>query len=366
VSLEGELQYMEVQGENWEAFSESAYDLVKYNINREINRAEKREKGIQAINQTNVQQCSFCPETFSTQESYDDHDKIHRPHLICHTCPHCQEGFAVESVYETHVRSHSVLYDTLAEGVIRCNGCSQIFHKLKDAKSHMSVHHLNLLENCDFCEHCSEFFTTKLGLRHHMFKHLDASEVFKCPVCQNKKFLSQEELDKHVARKKCKTQGEEQHMCGQCGKVMSKKSNLNLHIKSVHAEKIYRYQCKVCQSLYLTRTLMTKHVTKTHKVPKDGPVNDYIHFYSKEEAILLDVERLNAKKPKGRGGKGMGMGPKFPCPFNCGGTFSKNSLKRHKKKCQQKLEPQEVEEDYIGDDSPYNSQDYRYSFPVHV
>ena len=294
--------------------------------------------------------CSFCPQIFNTQNALEDHEKIHRPHLINHTCPHCTEGFAVQSVFDFHLKSHTgVLYDSLGRGVVRCNGCSLNFENVKEVKSHLSTHHLNLLEKCHICEHCSEWFTGVKPLRAHMFKHVEA---YRCPNCPKKKFFSQEEVDTHMALGRCVYMPEE-CVCSQCGQVCTSKHNLKNHIQAEHEEKLYRYQCVSCRTLYLSMSLMRLHIRKTHKVTT-GSIKDHYIYYSKEEAKLLDVETLNAKKPKGRGGKG--TGEQYPCPFGCGKTFSRNGLKRHKDKCESIADGNQEE------DSPIILQDYRFAF----
>jgi hypothetical protein len=65
----------------------------------------------------------------------------------------------------------------------------------------------------------------------------------------------------------------------------------------------------------------------------DGPITQYFTFHTLEEAKLLDVERLNANKPKGRPGERVPEHDKFPCPYGCGGTFKKSGLTRHTKVC---------------------------------
>ena len=145
----------------------------------------------------------------------------------------------------------------------------------------------------------------------------------------------------------------EECVCSQCGQVCTSKHNLKNHIQAEHEEKLYRYQCVSCRTLYLSMSLMRLHIRKTHKVTT-GSIKDYYIYYSKEEAALLDVETLNAKKPKGRGGKG--TGEQYPCPFGCGKTFSRNGLKRHKDKCESIADGNQDE------DSPINLQDYRFAF----
>ena len=90
----------------------------------------------------------------------------------------------------------------------------------------------------------------------------------------------------------------------------------------------------ICQTLYLTVNLIKMHIRKVHKIPEGVPITDYLIHHSKEEAQLLDVELLNAKKPKGRVGKFDTV--MLPCSYGCGGTFKKSGMNRHQRTCQQR------------------------------
>ena len=212
---------------------------------------------------------------------------------------------------------------------------------------------MNLLESCDFCEHCSDFFTNKQQLKSHMFTHAD--EVHKCPTCWNKKFFTQDELNDHLSKNKCK--GKKEVLCPQCGKSCASKQQLKVHIRNTHEDKVYRFQCTVCHTLYLTLSLMKQHIRFKHKVEKDsGRQKDFYHLYSREDAKMLDVAKLNASKPKGRGKTWDKVVQ--PCPNGCGKSYTKKSMRNHRKTCELK-----AEEDYE-DGSPYNPHDYHYSFPL--
>ena len=323
----GEPQYKKVQGDRWKSFTELVREMLPTK--------ERRDPDFDTIHK----QCNFCSESFNTQNSLEDHNKIHRPQLISPDliCPQCQEGFAVQSVFDNHVRGHSVPYEFFSGGVIRCNGCSQHFSKVKYVKTHLSIHHMSLLESFDFCEHCSDFFTNKTALKKHMFEHTD------------------------TVKDKCS----QDLTCNQCEKVFSDAEDMRLH-QRIHKDKTWQYQCTVCKSLYSTRSLMHKHVKYTHKVKNIEDRMDYIKFYSKEEAKLLDVELLNAKKPKGRGGVPGSV--KYPCPFGCGANYSKNGLKLHKGRCEKKDKETGEELEYDGEVS-HGSEErghvYQYNLPVH-
>ena len=191
----GEEQWKTVKCERWEAFSEEANSLI------EESQEHKHETFDEEEYETIHVLCTYCSLTFNTKNAYLDHDKMHHPNLINFTCDVCQEGFIVESVFINHVKGHKSPYTSMKYGSIRCNGCSQYFQKLTDVKKHLKINHMNLLNNCVFCDHCNELFLNKKYLEKHMFTH--AEQVFRCPVC-SKRFLTQEEVDVHVHQNTCK------------------------------------------------------------------------------------------------------------------------------------------------------------------
>ena len=332
---EGDFNYTTVEGKRWQEFNTAANALIEANPNHHMGK-EWQSQHEKEIFQTISATCNLCAEVFNTQNAFEDHEKVHKPEMIKFTCEQCDEGFIVESVYKNHIKSHSVLYTSLRSGPIRCNGCSQHFQRVMEVKKHMSTHHMNLLENCHFCEQCTDWFTFKHSLRNHMFTHAD--KVFRCPVCPQKQFLTQEEADEHIARKRCRAK-ENNHICTDCGRRFGSPKLLDIHINKVH-HSVLQYQCNVCHQLFENTHLMEKHIRKSHKI-ETGSVLEYYTFHSLEAAKLLDVEKLNMHKPKGR--RGVRTDEKYPCPFGCGGTFKRSGLTRHKKVCNRSSEDYKIE-----------------------
>ena len=316
-----ESQYKTVQTERWKEFNQKANALIELNPNSNGKEWENRQKIFPTIEVA----CPECNEIFNTQNSFEDHVKVHNPELVAFICEQCDEGFAVESVFNNHVKSHSTLYTSLRAGPVRCNGCSRHFHKVAEVKKHLMTHHMNLLENCHFCEQCTDFFTFKHSLRNHMFTH--AAEVFRCPRCPAK-FLTRKDSDEHIAKNTCKAK-EMNHVCDDCGRRFQSPSMLEIHVRKVHLN-ILQYQCNICLMLFENMHLMERHIRNTHKM-SEGPILEFFTFHTLEEAKLLDVDRLNANKPKGR--RGERSTEKFACPFGCGGCFAQSGLTRHKKIC---------------------------------
>ena len=54
-----------------------------------------------------------------------------------------------------------------------------------------------------------------------------------------------------------------QYNCDQCGKIFSKKSNLNRHIQSVHEN--VQYKCKKCDKSYSDKSHLNAHIKSIHE-----------------------------------------------------------------------------------------------------
>jgi len=192
----GEDQWTLVKCERWEEFSGQSTALIDGSQYVKKESEEEDEEDYEIVHLV----CNYCSVAFNTRNAYMDHRKIHQSDLIGYTCKDCQEGFIVERVFKNHVRGHKKPYTSMKFGSIRCNGCSQYFKKKAEVKTHLKHFHVNLLNNCLFCEVCGDFFMNKKYLEKHMFSH--AKQVYKCPVC-NKKFLTEDDASIHISKNTC-------------------------------------------------------------------------------------------------------------------------------------------------------------------
>ena len=63
------------------------------------------------------------------------------------------------------------------------------------------------------------------------------------------------------------SQKEGEIFCPFCQKAFNKKSNLNIHINSVH-EKKKPHKCDICQTAFATRGTLKQHTTQVHEKVK--------------------------------------------------------------------------------------------------
>lgn len=282
---------------------------------------------------TVVRECPECPETLNTQISFEDHGKIHHPHLIKFKCrkAFCDEQFANNKVFHNHEKSHMRLYKGSKGGLIRCYGCSQHFMNIFDIKAHIRKKHPHMLKSSVRCEYCPMFFKTtgsrnaKVQMEKHLLKH--GGKIYRCPNCPTKKFVSENEVNIHLMEQNCSPEVRTQAMCTICGKNVSSKSYLDEHIRLIH-EKIRQYQCNICNRLFGLSKYLEEHIEK-HGA--EGPKENHITFYTYEQAKKLDQEGLM----KIRGLPVLRRETQikdFPCP-GCNKIFSKTGLNLHLKYC---------------------------------
>lgn len=119
------------------------------------------------------------------------------------------------------------------------------------------------------CDYCSGKYTTKCGLKKHMFQiHLKLEQgVVKQPrKCQTATSAYQHECSKCSKRMYNETykQKHEQncfnHLCNYCGKYFKNATNLSVHIMS--HEKVRPFACSLCDKAFLIKRSLLDHMNK--------------------------------------------------------------------------------------------------------
>ena len=272
--------------------------------------------------------CSICPESFNTLNSFEDHAKIHFPDLIKFTCrkTHCNEVFREESVFLNHEKSHQALFmATSKDSTAMCYGCSQYFPQISEVKTHIRRKHPHMLNGCNFCQHCPAFFKCKLKLETHMLHH--SKEPHRCPHCHNRMFASVKNLNLHLMNNSCSRTLDQKYKgklrCNFCDKSFTR-VNLELHIQRVH-DCLRLYQCNTCEKR------LDKHFIENHmKVHQEQTKSPGFTLLTDNEARTLDqeaLEKIQQMKP---------TNSKWnrPCPYPmCGKMFTKDVIAKHVRHC---------------------------------
>ena len=168
-----------------------------------------------------------CSESFQNQASLDIHKvATHEEDLKLLECPDCDEKFKNFNELENHRKSYHVVTD----------------HQ---------------------CQDCKKYFTSKSGLNLHI-KYCKKIKEYKCPdpECE-KSFVTQWELDRHMAHKHS---DERNHICDfkGCGKAFKTEGGLNIHMKTHSDKKLYK--CPYCPNPkeYKYFQALRTHVFKKH------------------------------------------------------------------------------------------------------
>ena len=271
--------------------------------------------------------CSICPESFNTLNSFEDHAKIHNPDLIQFTCrkKHCSEVFRDESVFLHHEKSHQSLFMATNSNTVMCYGCSQYFPQISEVNTHIRRKHSHMLNGCHFCQHCTAFFKCKLKLETHMLNH--SREPHRCPNCHNRMFASNKNLNLHLMNNSCSGTLNQKYMkqlrCSFCDKSFTR-DILERHIQRVH-DSLRLYQCNTCKK-YFHKRFIEDHM-KGHQGQTKSPG---FTLLTDNEARILDQEAVEKIKPI----KPTNSKWNTPCPYpTCGKMFTKVMIGKHVRQC---------------------------------
>ncbi|CAL8137012.1 unnamed protein product [Orchesella dallaii] len=216
---------------------------------------------------------------------------------IPYYCDHCQMIYPTINRLVTHVKAFHA-----GEPLRNCEKCKFQFESKQLLRRHLVKDHGEAEEEeqeeeeIKNCEHCSKEFESKLKLDLHIAKehqdrllfcgdcnllfrkfgdyqrHMNASRFhanqkgFACELC-GKSYVSNWCLQNHRQKDHYKELGMEPlYKCPECGKVLGNKTNLDLHIRSLHT-KIFIFTCEYCGKGFNLHHRLVEHKMKKHKDP---------------------------------------------------------------------------------------------------
>ncbi|CAH0731210.1 unnamed protein product, partial [Brenthis ino] len=224
--------------------------------------------------------CTICKKTFSEKAGLTQHNLTHSSEkpFTCHLCPHT---FKTKKYLGRHIKR---VHNEATEN--ECSFCGRKFHFKSLLRQHMYTH---TDERPFKCKICGKGFNSSYTLNTHKYIHADA-KPFKCEFCDyacRDTSTLRKHHERHMGMKKryqcrlceksyntkslLKMHVTEVHLdihvkntrCEECGKMFKSNTALNVHIKIVH-KKIYACKCEVCgvtiSNKYNLATHLTKHV----------------------------------------------------------------------------------------------------------
>nr|XP_032526258.1 myoneurin-like isoform X3 [Danaus plexippus plexippus] len=206
--------------------------------------------------------------------------------LMCKICQSCPPNL---SALKVHLKDHgksiepdfqdNIIPFKLGGDLFECQICCEPFSKLRSIIIHMSKHFNNFS-----CEFCGAVFITLRLLKRHLQTHksghypcMKCDKVFSsankrihhsknvhlkkyprtCPMCPER-FISNYQRTKHLRIVHNKTSG--LYRCETCGREYEMKSQLLIHIRSVHMQE-RNQECSVCLSRFFSKNSLSRHMT---------------------------------------------------------------------------------------------------------
>ena len=179
--------------------------------------------------------CSLCSKVFKTKSNLNQHLRTHVGNrFMCAACPEARSF--TESGYRYHLLTkHS---DDAVRRRFRCDLCppgARSFAQNKLLQKHVASCHSD--ERKHECPHCPQTFKRADHLARHVSDgHSLVDNLFECSVVEDcgARFQSQRRLRQHESHHKASSPNLSK--CDECGKVFSKRANLDKHFQQSHVK----------------------------------------------------------------------------------------------------------------------------------
>ncbi|XP_021343987.1 zinc finger protein 91-like [Mizuhopecten yessoensis] len=264
------------------------------------------------FHQQNIK-CDRCGRHFSEMRSLRSHMKIHL-RTEFPKCEICDQSFKTKVVLQRHIRTYHTTescdicglqihlqlmgnhklaheHENKSRDFI-CSICEDSFKTADSFRTHLEIH-----KNDDrpyTCEVCGKTYITVRNLKEHARLHKDCEDTQRLRDSEDSsikngstiKNLQMPELDDISIGQKKKSVTP----CNLCGKIFSKKLNLDLHLKRHRREEKKRNQRK---EIFKTEISLGNHIDNVHMMK---PCEVSVKTFTKGEPKHQRADHINKKQ----------------------------------------------------------------------
>ncbi|XP_013164615.1 PREDICTED: zinc finger protein 62 homolog isoform X2 [Papilio xuthus] len=168
--------------------------------------------------------------------------KVIKDNMPCPFCPN--RIFRYFGILLRHINSEHSNNNRI------CDFCGRSFKSVTNLKVHITYAHTGACE----CNICGTKYKNQWCLSRHKAKHHNAKD-YKCPKCPEL-FQSQYHKQKHLIQNH-----NIGHKCSYCGKMFTRNSFMNDHIRRTHLKE-KNVVCSVCNEKFFDNYLLRMHMVK--------------------------------------------------------------------------------------------------------
>lgn len=217
-----------------------------------------RDKHIRTHSGAQNVKCRYCEKVFNNSGTRENHERRHHTGVKPYKCLVCEDKtFFSKSEYNRHTkRLHS------KERPFICKVCNKTFTINSDLVVHMKMHD-NIREfQCDICGHVS---LTASNLLYHKKMVHESTEQHPCNLC-SETFNKKPALWKHQKTMHC---GD--HICNICGVCLMTARYLKTH-RLLHDESNKKFKCTVCENKgFVKNAGLRRHMRDSHPTIEPPP-----------------------------------------------------------------------------------------------